>query len=69
MTIMTPRQTTQAVLLLAFLLLGAYDAWAFFRWGRPYTLSVVLYESAHEHPIVAFGLGVLAGHLFWPVKE
>lgn len=66
---MTPRQVTQVVLLITFMVLGAYDLWAFYRWGRPYTLSVVIYESARANPIVAFGLGVLIGHLFWPVKE
>ena len=66
---MTPRHITQAVLLTALLLLGAYDLFAFLRWGRENTISVVLYETAQQFPVIAFGLGVLAGHVFWPIKD
>ncbi len=66
---MTPRQTTQVVLLLAFLVLGAYDLFAYLAWGREQTLSVVLFESSVEWPVIPFALGFLAGHLFWPIRD
>ena len=66
---MTPRHITQAVLLTALLLLGGYDLFAYFLWGRENTISVVLYETAQQFPILAFGLGLLSGHLFWPIKD
>jgi hypothetical protein len=35
--------------------------------GRPEaTLSAVLLQSTKDNPIIAFVLGVVVGHLFWP---
>tara|TARA_R100000008_G_scaffold53964_1_gene32839 strand:- start:457 stop:654 length:198 start_codon:yes stop_codon:yes gene_type:complete len=35
--------------------------------GRPdATISAVILEVSKENPIVAFVLGVVVGHLFWP---
>ena len=31
--------------------------------------EVVLYETACEYPIIPLAFGMLAGHLFWPVKS
>ncbi len=35
--------------------------------GRPdATISAVIYQLSKENPIIAFALGVIIGHLFWP---
>jgi hypothetical protein len=35
--------------------------------GRPeVTLSAVLLQLTKDNPIIAFVLGVVVGHLFWP---
>jgi hypothetical protein len=35
--------------------------------GRPEsTISAVILQVSKENPIVAFVLGVVVGHLFWP---
>jgi|TARA_R110000824_G_scaffold56351_3_gene154352 predicted permease len=35
--------------------------------GRPdATISAVLLQLSKENPIIAFMLGVIIGHLFWP---
>ncbi len=39
-----------------------------FRYGPDATISCVLYEGACKFPIVTFGIGLLIGHIFWPVK-
>ena len=38
--------------------------------GRPEaTLSAVLLQLTKDNPIIAFVLGVVVGHLFWPNFE
>ena len=32
------------------------------------TISVVLYDLAKQHPMIPFIIGVLCGHVFWPLK-
>ena len=35
--------------------------------GRPEsTISAVILQVSKENPIIAFVLGVIVGHLFWP---
>ena len=35
--------------------------------GRPeVTISAVILQLTRENPIIAFALGVIIGHLFWP---
>jgi hypothetical protein len=63
-----PQQWTKVLMLAAAIALGAYDVWALWQHGRAATLSVVLLEVSQRYPILPFGLGLLAGHVFWPVK-
>ncbi|GIV51272.1 MAG: hypothetical protein KatS3mg038_2285 [Candidatus Kapaibacterium sp.] len=36
--------------------------------GAQQSLSVAVYDAARHYPILAFLLGVIAGHVFWPIK-
>ena len=33
------------------------------------TISYAIYTISCEHPIIAFTIGVLCGHVFWPLKS
>lgn len=65
---LTPHQwLTVYVIVGVTLLLGAYDiAMSFI--DTEATISKVLWACAGEHPVIALVLGILLGHVFWPVK-
>lgn len=44
-------------------LLIVYDVWAAFQVDA--TISRVMKDLAHRHPIVPFAFGVLMGHIYW----
>jgi hypothetical protein len=46
-----------------------YDLIAGTGWGSEVTVSRVLYRFSVDHPIIAFGLGIIAGHIFWPLER
>lgn len=55
------------VILSFFLLIGVWDAVAYYYGGgRKSTISYLFTMGTYHAPIVAFLFGVLAGHLFWP---
>lgn len=54
------------VVLLGFAL---YDLGAVTFIGESSSVSNWLANVAHISPIASFALGVVAGHLFWPLKE
>lgn len=58
--------TTQWILISAAFLLAAWDVYAGIRLGYQQTISYDLLTDASKRPIVAFALGVVVGHLFWP---
>jgi hypothetical protein len=33
------------------------------------TISYAIYTISCEHPIISFAIGVLCGHVFWPLKS
>ena len=48
-------------------IIGAWDVFVVLIMGRPEaTISAVLLQLTKENPIIAFMLGVVVGHLFWP---
>ena len=64
---MTPRDVTSLVILGTTVLLGLYDVLMGVKYGPEATISIVMYDLARRYPIVPFMLGVLAGHIFWPM--
>ena len=64
---MTPRQLTEIVLMAVFAGLGVYDVVVGILYGREATISMVLRDLSHRHPIIPFAFGMLAGHIFWGI--
>ncbi len=62
---MTGENTTTYGLIVLVLLLACYDVLIHWCCGPQATLSRVIFKYASEYPIIAFALGVLAGHVFW----
>ena len=58
--------TAKLILLGLVIVVIFWDA-AVLLMGRPeVTLSAVILQLTKENPIIAFALGVVIGHLFWP---
>lgn len=57
---------TQLVMVLSVMGLFAYDYFALVNGGYSASISYQFLKLASEYPIVAFAMGVLFGHLFWP---
>lgn len=43
-----------------------FDLLVGFRWGADSTISRQMLVVAKQYPILAVGVGVLMGHVFWP---
>lgn len=54
--------------LAALAIAGTIDAIIALRGAGSATVSQVITDLTREHPIIAFGAGLLAGHLFWPIR-
>lgn len=57
---------TQWFLVAVGIMLIVWDTYAASRWGYQGTISYDLLTDAEKRPIIAFAMGVVAGHLFWP---
>jgi hypothetical protein len=62
------RTVTKLALLMALVLLLAYDLFAVYYFGFEGTISVVVFTLAKSAPIIPFLAGVVVGHLFWPIE-
>lgn len=59
---MTPTRIILACVLFGLLV---YDTWAMMVHGYEWTISKDLKTLAEHYPIVAVGIGIVLGHLFW----
>ena len=58
--------TARLIILVAIIVISLWDITVVLM-GRPEaTISHVLFQSTKANPIIAFMLGVVIGHLFWP---
>lgn len=46
-----------------------FDAVMYAREGWTGTISYLVLAKSRRYPIIAFAVGVLIGHLFWPQPE
>jgi len=46
-----------------------FDAIMYARQGWEGTISYLVLTRSRRYPIIAFAVGILAGHLFWPQPE
>lgn len=59
---MSPTLIVIAAVLFALLI---YDTWVMLKKGYHWTISYTLRDLASRFPIVACGIGIVIGHLFW----
>jgi predicted permease len=58
--------TAKLIILATIIIIALWDI-SVVLMGRPETtISAVLLQLAKENPIIAFTMGVVIGHLFWP---
>lgn len=62
------RTVTTLVLLFCVAGLIAYDFFAVWRWGFDATISLVVFTTAKEWPLLPFLTGLICGHFFFPVQ-
>ena len=58
---------TRMLIVLIILVVGGWDAYLLLSGNQDATVSVVLYQSARQWPVIAFVAGFLCGHVFWQV--
>ena len=61
------KRLTAKILVVTAAALAAYDIYVASTPEPGDTISEVINGAARKRPVVAFGLGVIAGHLFWPL--
>ena len=60
---------TKFLIILAFCTIFIWDvAVMFFAKDLNATISFAIYTLSCQHPIIAFTIGVLCGHVFWPLR-
>lgn len=63
-------KTSSLVFMLFVLIAGIlWDIIAYINVGSEATFSRITLEGAKSIPAIAFGVGFLCGHLFWPIKS
>lgn len=60
--------TTQFFMLGSLTAIMLFDAAVVFAWGHDYSISKNTYRVSVEWPIIPFLLGVVAGHVLWPLR-
>jgi hypothetical protein len=63
------KKLTAKILIATAAALAAYDIYVASTPEEGDTISEVLNGAARKRPVVAFGLGLIAGHLFWPLSR
>lgn len=58
---------TRMLIILIVLVVGSWDTYLILTGDEDATVSVVLYESARQWPVISFVAGFLCGHVFWQV--
>lgn len=64
---MAPNAAVAIVLLVVLQIVAIYDSVALMFFGREHTVSFVLASWSSHFPIIPIVVGMLIGHLFWPV--
>ena len=59
------RDVTVVIIWCSLVALIAWDVIAIQHGGTEASISHIIYEQCKRHPVIAFGLGFLCGHLVW----
>lgn len=65
---MHPKTMTKIFIVAVIACITVFDVIIFSRGGTESTISWTIFEWSHEHPVVAFAMGFVMGHLFWQMK-
>jgi hypothetical protein len=57
------------ILIAAAFLIGVWDAACLYRGVQTWTVSSIIQRWSAAYPILPFAMGILAGHVFWPVRS
>ena len=60
--------TTQFFMLATLAAILAFDSVVVFQWGAEWSISRNVYRVSVQWPIIPFLLGVVAGHVLWPLR-
>ena len=60
---------TKFLIILVFIVIFIWDSIVmFFAADLNATISFAIYTISRQHPIIPFTIGVLCGHVFWPLS-
>ena len=65
----TASLTLAIALLILVAIIGGWDIWVAFGTAEGRSVSEILYTWGQRFPPVVLFLGLLLGHLFWPVRR
>jgi len=64
------RAMSQYFIVIAILIIFAFDAYVYLRGGQDATISsIIITDWAYNYPAFTFGIGFVMGHLFWPLSK
>jgi hypothetical protein len=66
---MHPGDVTKYVLLSTVIALTLFNVYMYLSYGVEATISVQVHAMCRSHPIIPFTMGVLLGHVLWPICE
>lgn len=66
---MQPHLWCAFFLLVGILVVGAWDVYALFFLPPGATVSAVVQDWSHRYPILPAIVGLVVGHIFWPVNR
>lgn len=66
---MDMKMATKIFVLVALIVILGWDAYRMLTVGFEGTISYFLYHTGSEYPIVPLLVGVVLGHLFWPIDS
>lgn len=64
--IMWTKIATAAILIVAIIVLVAWDIYVAANGVKGDTISEIALDFARRHPVIPFAVGIVCGHLFWP---
>ncbi len=68
MTISDPRALTEMFIIAVVVTCVVFNLFMRLWFGPQATISVVLQDDASKFPVIAAAVGLLVGHVFWPVR-
>ncbi len=68
MTVTDPKAITEMFIIAVVVTCVIFNLFMRLAFGPQATISVVLQDAASKFPVIAAAVGLLVGHVFWPVR-